>query len=286
MITALNFVPNVSNHGAIIQHKPTNQMMPNAVSNYAMGLLGGYNQHLWDTVGAVITPWQTISGIVQSAIDDPEGTAMAARRRNPANPMFLWHLGGDVVNAHRNAFNADGVFGVGQLHGGYAGQATVIAVSYGVGKAVAGTPAAPAAGGTAQKSAARPAGSLPAGRYRVVNQQPANAWGTSDDLLRVATTPGRGGVTPVGRAYQKHHSSNPNRAGSFEGPVSGNAAQNTQHGTRYLNEILGNQNATFTTRNTNSHGRVLDVRLPDGTGAQWSADGRQFIMFLEKYTLR
>ena len=41
---------------------------------------------------------------------------------------------------------------------------------------------------------------------------------------------------------------------------------------------------TYTVRNTKAFGDVLDVRLPDGTGARWSADGKTFIGFLEKYT--
>jgi hypothetical protein len=98
-----------------------------------------------------------------------------------------------------------------------------------------------------------------------------------------ATTPGKGGTSPVGRAFQKH-AGNPSRAGTFTGEVSGNVAKNTQQGAQYLNDILGNSNSTFTVRNTKAYGDVLDVRLPDGTGARWSADGNTFIGFLEKYT--
>ena len=108
-------------------------------------------------------------------------------------------------------------------------------------------------------------------------------WGTTNNLLNSASIPGKGGVSPVGRAFQKH-AGNPNRAGTFTGEVSGNALQNTQNGTKYLNDILYNKNSTFTVRNTKAYGEVLDVRLPDGTGARWSADGKTFIGFLEKYT--
>jgi len=110
-----------------------------------------------------------------------------------------------------------------------------------------------------------------------------NIWGTNKNLVTSATTPNKNGVTPVGRAYQKH-AGNSNRAGSFEGEVSGNAAQNTQNGTDYLNAILNNPQSTFTVRSTKAFGNVLDVRMPDGTGARWSADGKTFIGFLEKYT--
>ena len=107
--------------------------------------------------------------------------------------------------------------------------------------------------------------------------------GTRQTLINSATIPGKGGVTPVGRAFQKH-AGNPNRAGTFTGDVAGNAAKNTEQGTKYLNSILDNPNSIYTVRNTKAFGDVLDVRLPDGTGARWSADGKTFIMFLEKYT--
>jgi len=104
-----------------------------------------------------------------------------------------------------------------------------------------------------------------------------------DSLIKSATIPGRGGVTPVGRAFQKH-AGNPNRAGSFMGKVSGNASQNTKYGLEYVNSILSNPNSTFINRNTKAFGDVLDVRLPNGTGARWSADGITFIGFLERYS--
>lgn len=110
-----------------------------------------------------------------------------------------------------------------------------------------------------------------------------NPWGNIENLTNVATTPGKGGVTPVGRAFQKH-AGNSNRAGTFSGEVSGNAAQNTLQGVQYLERILTNPNASFMVRYTKAFGDVLDVRLPDGTGARWSADGTKFIGFLEKYT--
>lgn len=106
-------------------------------------------------------------------------------------------------------------------------------------------------------------------------------WGTSKDLVNSATTPGKGCVTPVGRAFQKH-AGNSSRAGIFTGEVTGNAAKNTEQGMKYVNEILSNPNSTYTINKTSAFGDVLDVRLPDGTGARWSADGKSFIGFLEK----
>jgi len=108
-------------------------------------------------------------------------------------------------------------------------------------------------------------------------------WGTITTLKNSATKPGVGGVSPVGRAFQKH-AGNPKRAGTFVGQVSGNAQRNTELGAKYLNDILNNPNSTFTVRNTKAFGEVLDVRLPDGTGARWTADGKTFIGFLERYT--
>jgi hypothetical protein len=96
-------------------------------------------------------------------------------------------------------------------------------------------------------------------------------WGTTDNLINSATIAGNGGVTPVGRAFQKH-AGNAQRAGTFVGEVTGNATKNTEQGLKYLNDILNNQNSTYVIRNTKAHGDILDVRLPDGTGARWSAD--------------
>lgn len=110
-----------------------------------------------------------------------------------------------------------------------------------------------------------------------------NPWGSDSDLLAAATIPGKGGVTPVGRAFQKH-GGNPNRAGTFVGEVSGNAGKNTEQGIKYLMDILSNPESSYTLRHTDVFGDILDVRLPDGTGARWSADGTRFIGFLEKYS--
>jgi hypothetical protein len=101
------------------------------------------------------------------------------------------------------------------------------------------------------------------------------------NLVNSATTPGAGGVTPVGRAFQKHNS----RPGTaFTGQASGNASQNTQQGLNHLNNILNNPQPTITTTNHPVHGNVLNVRTPSGQGAQWSADGSHFIGFLEPYS--
>ena len=115
------------------------------------------------------------------------------------------------------------------------------------------------------------------------NKNDINYKGSTESLMESATVEGKRGVTPVGRAFQKH-AGNPNRAGSFTGQVSGNALKNTEQGTLYLNAILKDPSSTYTVRHTTSYGTVLDVRLPDGTGARWTADGHKFIGFLEKYS--
>lgn len=87
------------------------------------------------------------------------------------------------------------------------------------------------------------------------------------------------GVTPVGRALQKHSA----RATSiFYGMSnSGNAAANSAIGKDYLANILANG-----TKTTDIHpvfNEVIKFRLSDGTGAWWKADG-SFIGLLEPYT--
>ena len=92
-----------------------------------------------------------------------------------------------------------------------------------------------------------------------------------------------GAVTAVGRAFQKHLGRD---VTAFEGVATGNAAKNTEQGMAYINKILSDPNARCTVRETTSYGKVMDVRLPDGMGARWSADGKNFIGFLERYTTR
>jgi hypothetical protein len=95
-----------------------------------------------------------------------------------------------------------------------------------------------------------------------------------NNFLNNATTPGKGGVSPVGRALQKHAS----RQGSFFQGATGNAAKNTQIGAQYLDDIL--QNGTVTQSTHKAFGDVIKVRMSNGAGAWWKADG-SFIGFLE-----
>ncbi|SHI24952.1 hypothetical protein SAMN02745823_03884 [Sporobacter termitidis DSM 10068] len=121
------------------------------------------------------------------------------------------------------------------------------------------------------------------GRTESSTEGAGDLWESTDNLIKSATMPGKGGVSPVGRAFQKH-AGNPSRAGTFVGEVSGNATRNTEQGAQYISDILSNPQSTYKVRHTDAFGDILDVRLPDGTGARWSADGKTFIGFLEKYT--
>ncbi|WP_196595098.1 hypothetical protein, partial [Pectinatus frisingensis] len=108
-------------------------------------------------------------------------------------------------------------------------------------------------------------------------------WGSSQNLAESAQVLAKGNNTAVGRAFQKHAT----REGTaFTGEITGNAAKNTEQGMEYLNKILNDTNATYTVRDTNAYGKVLDVRLPDGMGARWSADGKTFIGFLERFSTK
>ncbi|MGL5150955.1 MAG: polymorphic toxin-type HINT domain-containing protein [Clostridium sp.] len=104
---------------------------------------------------------------------------------------------------------------------------------------------------------------------------------SSDDLISSALELQGKKNTSVGRAFQKHSI----REGSaFTGEITGNPTKNTNQGLDYLNKILNNKEATRTIRNNKAYGDILDVRLPDGMGARWTADGKKFIGFLERYT--
>ncbi len=104
-----------------------------------------------------------------------------------------------------------------------------------------------------------------------------------DNLISSANALVKGDNTAVGRAFQKHAVREDT---AFSGLITGNPARNTEQGMSYLNKILNDSEATFTYRNTKAFGDVLDVRLPNGMGARWSADGEKFIGFLERYTTR
>jgi len=104
-----------------------------------------------------------------------------------------------------------------------------------------------------------------------------------DKLYEVATKANSAGLSPAGRAFQKH-SQRPGT--SFIGEVTGNAAKNSAQGANYLKEILYNPNSAATVRVHKVFGQVLDVRLPNGVGARWSSDFNSFIGFLEGFKIK
>lgn len=110
---------------------------------------------------------------------------------------------------------------------------------------------------------------------------PALSASTRSQLLANATQAGRGGISPVGRAIQKHAG----RPGSFFTSAGGNAGRNTEIGRRFLDDLLAHPGTSVTHRVHKVHGQVIDVRLPNGAGAQFTGDG-SFVGLLECYTPR
>jgi len=106
-----------------------------------MGHTLGYINYFSSLGQSLKNPKVTGAAIIQSIADDP----WAALIRSPLNPVSPFIRANDIINAHRDAFREAGFFGLGYLHGGYSGQATVVLVNYGVGKAVAGATVPPTA---------------------------------------------------------------------------------------------------------------------------------------------
>ena len=104
-----------------------------------------------------------------------------------------------------------------------------------------------------------------------------------EHLIQSAGSSLKGNNTAAGRAFQKHTI----RQGSaFIGEITGNGVKNTEQAMIYINKILKSPESTFIIRHSKAYGEVLDVRLPNGVGARWTADGKTFIGFLEQYTTK
>lgn len=101
---------------------------------------------------------------------------------------------------------------------------------------------------------------------------------TKDQWLAGALEARQGGVTPVGRALQKHAA----RPGSFFTGATGNAQSNTALGEQYLKEILANPDSVVSYHEHPIFGKVVKIRQPDGHGA-WFKETGEFIGFLERY---
>ncbi|MBQ0738836.1 hypothetical protein J9332_31420, partial [Aquimarina celericrescens] len=98
-----------------------------------------------------------------------------------------------------------------------------------------------------------------------------------DDLIKAATKADKGALTKVGRALQKHGS----RPNSVFPKATGNPASMNVQGEAVLRNILTNPSATTTVRNHARFGDILEVKVPGGGGARFSADGNNFIGFIE-----
>ncbi len=98
-----------------------------------------------------------------------------------------------------------------------------------------------------------------------------------DGLLKAGRALDKGGLTVVGRALQKHGS----RTGSIFPKTIGNAAAINTQGENVLKGILTNSRATTVTRHHGRFGNIMDIQIPGGQGARFSADGKTFIHFLE-----
>jgi len=108
---------------------------------------------------------------------------------------------------------------------------------------------------------------------------PALARSTQGELLTNATRSiGRGGLSPVGRAIQKHAA----RPDSFF-QAGRSAAENTAFGERFLASVLETGNVSRSSHSV--FGSIMDVRLPSGAGARFSEAG-DFIGLLERFSPR
>jgi RHS repeat-associated protein len=108
---------------------------------------------------------------------------------------------------------------------------------------------------------------------------PALTSTTRAALLEAAVAEGRGGVSEAGRALQSHAA----RAGSWLAGLAqgGNGPANTAAARKVLAEVLESGEVSRSTHKV--WGNIISVRLKDGRGAVWTADG-DFITFLERYS--
>lgn len=95
--------------------------------------------------------------------------------------------------------------------------------------------------------------------------------------MKAANAPSKGGLTAVGRALQKHGS----RQGSLFPKATGNAASINSQGQTVLKNIINNPNATTVTRHHARFGNIMEIKIPNGQGARFSADGKTFHGFIE-----
>lgn len=97
------------------------------------------------------------------------------------------------------------------------------------------------------------------------------------ELSGAGQAPDTGAFTRAGRAFQKHGSRNPNTWGKPKG----SPADMNSTGQGILDNIINSPDTSWQTRHHARFGDVVEGRLPDGRGARWSGDGRNFHGFLE-----
>jgi RHS repeat-associated protein len=98
-----------------------------------------------------------------------------------------------------------------------------------------------------------------------------------DKIIRAGNAIDRNGLTAAGRSLQKHGS----RAGSVFPRATGSVESINMQGETILREILNNSAKTSTLRYHARFGDVLELKIPGGYGARFSADGNIFLGFIE-----
>ena len=107
---------------------PSGLHVLDSLQDLGRGLRDGFVAHYQNLVHVVTNPVDTVVGIVDAFIDDPLGMYLQTTILSPMNPIT-----GPLVIGHEIA-SADGAYETGFVIGGYLGQASTVAVGYGVGK--------------------------------------------------------------------------------------------------------------------------------------------------------
>ncbi len=98
-----------------------------------------------------------------------------------------------------------------------------------------------------------------------------------DDLLKAGQQMDKNGLTKAGRAIQKHG----DRVGSKFPQVKGSAKLKNEQGQKILDNIVSNPKSSYTYKNHDTLGKILDIRAPNGQGARFSSDGKKLIGLLD-----
>lgn len=95
--------------------------------------------------------------------------------------------------------------------------------------------------------------------------------------MKAPNAPSKYGLTAVGRALQKHGS----RPGSLFPKATGNTASINAQAQSVLKNIINNPNATIVERHHARFGDIMEIKIPNGQGARFSADGKTLYGFIE-----